>query len=80
MRPRLTNILLLGAALAAGMLLARRLLIRRIEGPARPLLTGPWPRRLYHLPGMLAYDRTHPDRCYPSPEAAETDGFTRAKR
>jgi hypothetical protein len=36
--------------------------------------------RLYHLPGMLAYDRTRPDRCYLTPEAAEADGFVRAKR
>jgi len=36
--------------------------------------------RIYHLPGMAAYDRTTPDRCYPSAEAAEADGFTRAKR
>ena len=36
--------------------------------------------RLYHLPGMLAYDRTVPDRCYVDPAAAEADGFTRAKR
>jgi len=36
--------------------------------------------RLYHLPGMLAYDRTRPDRCYMSAEAAEADGFVRAKR
>ena len=36
--------------------------------------------RLYHLPGMLAYDRTIPDRCYVDPAAAEADGFSRAKR
>lgn len=36
--------------------------------------------RLYHLPGMLAYDRTVPDRCYADPAGAEADGFTRAKR
>jgi len=36
--------------------------------------------RLYHLPGMAAYARTTPDRCYLSADAAETDGFTRAKR
>jgi len=36
--------------------------------------------RLYHLPGMLAYERTVPDRCYVDPAAAEADGFTRAKR
>lgn len=35
---------------------------------------------LYHEPGMFAYERTNPDRCYPNPEAAEADGFTRAKR
>jgi hypothetical protein len=35
---------------------------------------------IYHLPGMFAYDRTIPDRCYTSPEAAEADGFRAAKR
>jgi hypothetical protein len=35
---------------------------------------------LYHLPGMLAYERTKPDRCYQDAEAAEADGFARAKR
>jgi hypothetical protein len=35
---------------------------------------------LFHLPGMLAYDRTHPDRCYRSEADASADGFTRAKR
>jgi hypothetical protein len=36
--------------------------------------------RLFHLPGMLAYTRTHPDRCYDCEESAVADGFTRAKR
>lgn len=36
--------------------------------------------RLYHLPGMLAYERTIPDRCYASEEAAAADGLRRAKR
>ena len=36
--------------------------------------------RLYHLPGMFAYPRTNPDRCYRDGEAAEADGLTRAKR
>jgi hypothetical protein len=35
---------------------------------------------LFHLPGMLAYQRTHPDRCYRSAEDASADGFQRAKR
>lgn len=36
--------------------------------------------RLFHLPGMLAYDRTRADRCYRDAAAAEDEGFTRAKR
>lgn len=35
---------------------------------------------LFHLPGMLAYERTKPDRCYGSEDAAAADGLTRAKR
>jgi hypothetical protein len=35
---------------------------------------------IFHLPGMLAYDRTRPDRCYATEDAAEGDGFTKAKR
>ena len=35
---------------------------------------------LYHLPGMAAYNRTRPDRCYVDGESAEADGFIRAKR
>ena len=35
---------------------------------------------IYHPPGALAYDRTFPDRCYPSSAAAEADGFRAAKR
>ena len=35
---------------------------------------------IYHLPGMLAYARTHPDRCYVDAAAAEADGLRPAKR
>jgi hypothetical protein len=35
---------------------------------------------IYHLPGMMAYARTHPDRCYLDAAAAETDGLRPAKR
>ncbi|MDP9074821.1 MAG: nuclease, partial [Actinomycetota bacterium] len=35
---------------------------------------------IFHLPGMLAYDRTNADRCYRSEADAEADGFTKAKR
>ncbi|HEX9529834.1 MAG TPA: hypothetical protein VF954_01755 [Acidimicrobiales bacterium] len=35
---------------------------------------------LFHPPGAFAYNRTTPDRCYESPEAAEADGLTRTRR
>jgi hypothetical protein len=35
---------------------------------------------IYHLPGMAAYERTNPDRCYKDGDSAETDGLRRAKR
>lgn len=35
---------------------------------------------LYREPGSSNYARTRPDRCYVSAEAAEADGFTRARR
>ena len=36
--------------------------------------------RLFHAPGMFAYPRTRPDRCYRDADAAVADGFTSAKR
>jgi hypothetical protein len=36
--------------------------------------------KLFHLPGMFAYDRTNPDRCYTDAPAAEAEGFAKAKR
>ena len=35
---------------------------------------------IYHLPGMLNYDRTVPDRWYRDAAAAEADGLRPAKR
>jgi micrococcal nuclease len=35
---------------------------------------------IFHLPGMQAYDRTQPDRCYRDGNAAEADGYRVAKR
>ena len=35
---------------------------------------------IFHLPGMFAYDRTKPDRCYRDGIAAEADGLRAAKR
>jgi len=36
--------------------------------------------KIFHLPGMAAYERTKPDRCYRDAKAAETDGLRPAKR
>jgi hypothetical protein len=36
--------------------------------------------KIFHLPGMLNYDRTKPDRCYKDASAAEGDGLRQAKR
>jgi hypothetical protein len=35
---------------------------------------------IFHLPGMTAYERTTPDRCYLDADAAEADGLRKAKR
>jgi hypothetical protein len=35
---------------------------------------------IYHLPGMVNYARTKPDRCYAEEDAAVADGFVRSKR
>ncbi len=36
--------------------------------------------RIFHLPGMSAYNRTSPDRCYADAAAAASDGLRPAKR
>ena len=35
---------------------------------------------IFHVPGGQNYERTHADRCYTDPSAAEADGLRRAKR
>jgi len=35
---------------------------------------------IYHVQGGAFYDRTVPERCYLTPEAAEADGYRPAKR
>ena len=35
---------------------------------------------IYHLPGMVSYARTNPDRCYRDAATAEADGLRPAKR
>jgi hypothetical protein len=44
--------------------------------PVKAKLTS----RIFHLPGMLNYDRTKPDRCYADADSAEADGLRAAKR
>ncbi len=34
---------------------------------------------IYHVPGGASYERTNADRCYPTPESAETDGYRASK-
>ena len=36
--------------------------------------------RLFRVPGMFAYERTRPDRCYRGEDEAIAEGFTRAQR
>jgi hypothetical protein len=36
--------------------------------------------KIFQLPGMFAYERTKPDRCYKNAAGAEADGFRAAKR
>lgn len=44
--------------------------------PVKAKLTS----KIFHLPGMLNYERTRPDRCYRDADAAEGDGLRAAKR
>ena len=47
--------------------------------PSHPI-KGKLKSRLFHVPGMFAYERTIPDRCYASEDAAAADGLSRARR
>ena len=44
--------------------------------PVKAKLTS----KIFHLPGMLNYHRTKPDRCYVDAASAEADGLRAAKR
>jgi hypothetical protein len=50
------------------------------ECPTSHPVKGKLTSRIFHLPGMLNYDRTKPDRCYKDASAAEGDGLRKAKR
>ena len=36
--------------------------------------------KIFHVAGGLNYERTHPDRCYRDPAAAEADGLRKSAR
>ena len=48
--------------------------------PTSHPVKGKLASKIFHLPGMLNYDRTKPDRCYRDAGAAEADGLRPAKR
>lgn len=51
----------------------------RICPPSHPV-KAKLSSRIFHLPGMAAYNRTIPDRCYEDEASAVDDGFIRSKR
>ncbi len=51
----------------------------RICPPSHPV-KAKLSSRIFHLPGMAAYNRTAPDRCYVDEASAVDDGFIRSKR
>ncbi len=56
--------------------------VEPVEGacPSSHPVKGKLKSKIFHLPGMLNYERTSPDRCYLDPAAAEADGLRPAKR
>ncbi len=48
--------------------------------PATHLVKAKLGSGIYHLPGMMNYDRTRPDRYYRTAAEAEADGLRAAKR
>lgn len=51
----------------------------RICPPSHPV-KAKLSSRIFHLPGMAAYNRTTPDRCYVDEVTAVEDGFVKSKR
>ena len=48
--------------------------------PTSHPVKGKLTSKIFHLPGMLNYERTNPDRCYLDEAKAEADGLRAAKR
>ena len=67
------------AALSAG---AERSWVKPVDGvcPDGFPIKAKLKSGIFHQPGGLAYDRTKPDRCYPSVAAAEADDLRPPKR
>jgi len=51
-----------------------------VSAPATHPVKAKLKSGIYHLPGMLNYDRTVADRWYRDAESAEADGLRQAKR
>jgi hypothetical protein len=47
--------------------------------PATHVVKAKFASGIYHVPGGLNYERTHPDRCYLDSAAAERDGLRQSK-
>lgn len=71
----------LGASVRATRTTGPRRWVPPVDGhcPATHPVKAKERSRIYHLPGMAAYARTVPDRCYASGADAEADGFRAAK-
>jgi hypothetical protein len=48
--------------------------------PVTHPVKGKLKSRIFHVPGLVNYERTRPDRCYVDVAAAERDGLRVAKR
>ena len=48
--------------------------------PVSHPIKGKLSSKIFHLPGMFAYERTKADRCYAAEADAEADGLHKAKR
>ena len=51
----------------------------RSSAPASHPIKAKESSGIFHVPGGRFYDRTKPDRCYPTAAAAEADGYRRSK-
>ena len=55
------------------------LLATGAECPSDYPIKGNLPSRIYHLPGQATYDRTEPEICFDSEDAARLAGFRKSR-